>query len=181
MLGTINRVIKNANAKPKMIVQDNGPQNTTLSPPKKMFGLKCWNKVTQLILNPTASGNRPRIVANAVSMTGMIRIFPACTAASRMRMPRLRSSSVKSISRIAFFTTIPANPTMPTITIIKGIDIPVIAKPRKTPIILKKISVNTINGLLRESNCNTRIPKINPRAMTNAVPKNPSDSCCSSC
>ena len=35
----------------------------------------------------------------------------------------------------------------------------------------KKISVNTINGLLKELNCNTRIRKINPKAISNAIPK----------
>jgi len=34
--GTISKVIKNANAKPKIIVHERGFQNTTLSPPKKI-------------------------------------------------------------------------------------------------------------------------------------------------
>ena len=36
MLGTISKVMKKANAKPKMMVQESGFQNTALSPPKKM-------------------------------------------------------------------------------------------------------------------------------------------------
>ena len=40
MAGTKTRVIKNANAKPKMIVQLNGFQNALLSPPKKICGFK---------------------------------------------------------------------------------------------------------------------------------------------
>jgi cell division protein FtsL len=35
-----------------------------------------------LILKPTAKGNKPRIVAIAVNNTGMIRILPASIAAS---------------------------------------------------------------------------------------------------
>ena len=77
MLGTITRVRKKENIRPKIIVQLKGPQNTTLSPPKKIFGLKCWNKPAKSILNPTASGNKPRMVATAVSNTGMILILPA--------------------------------------------------------------------------------------------------------
>jgi hypothetical protein len=34
MLGTMNRVMKKAKARPKMMVQDSGFQNTALSPPK---------------------------------------------------------------------------------------------------------------------------------------------------
>ena len=36
MLGTINKVIKNAKVKPNMIVQESGFQNALLSPPKKI-------------------------------------------------------------------------------------------------------------------------------------------------
>ena len=36
MLGTMNRVMKNAKERPKMIVHDSGFQNVTLSPPKKI-------------------------------------------------------------------------------------------------------------------------------------------------
>ena len=77
MLGIINNVKKNDKIKPKMIVHANGPQNTTLSPPKKILGSKWVNKDSKLILNPTAKGNKPNIVATAVNSTGMIRIFPA--------------------------------------------------------------------------------------------------------
>jgi hypothetical protein len=52
------------------------PQNTTLSPAKKICGFNFWKKETKLILKPTANGSNPRIVAIAVSITGMIRILP---------------------------------------------------------------------------------------------------------
>jgi hypothetical protein len=58
------------------------PQNTTLSPAKKICGFNFWKKETKLILKPTANGSNPRIVAIAVSITEMIRILPACIAAS---------------------------------------------------------------------------------------------------
>ena len=64
--GTMNSVIKNANAKPKMIVQLNGFQNATLSPPKKICGFSSENNVTKLILKPTAIGIKARIAATAV-------------------------------------------------------------------------------------------------------------------
>ena len=38
ILGTITRVRKKEKSRPKMIVQLKGPQNTTLSPPKKILG-----------------------------------------------------------------------------------------------------------------------------------------------
>ncbi len=108
-----------------MIVQLSGPQNTTLSPPKKILGRRWENNPAKSILNPTASGNNPRMVATAVSKTGMIRIFPAWIAASRVRMPRLRNSSVNSMIRIPFLITIPANPTIPTSSMMVAIVIPV--------------------------------------------------------
>ena len=49
--GTISRVIKKAKAKPKIMVHDNGFQNTTLSPPKKICGLNSENNVMKLMLN----------------------------------------------------------------------------------------------------------------------------------
>ena len=57
ILGTMISVKKNEKINPKIIVQLKGPQNTTLSPPKKRCGFKCWNKETKSIFKPTASGN----------------------------------------------------------------------------------------------------------------------------
>src|SRR5947209_1623817 len=68
--GTINKVMKKAKAKPKMIVHDNGFQNTTLSPPKKMCGFRSENSVMKLMLKPKAMGINPRIAARAVNNTG---------------------------------------------------------------------------------------------------------------
>ncbi len=69
--------MKNANASPKIMVQDNGFQNTALSPPKKICGFNSANRVTKLILNPIASGMSASIAASAVSNTGMILVLPA--------------------------------------------------------------------------------------------------------
>ena len=82
-----------------MIVQLNGPQNTTLSPPKKICGFNFWKNETKLILNPTANGNNPNMVAIAVNITGMILIFPAWIAASLVFTPLPRNSSVNSINK----------------------------------------------------------------------------------
>ena len=47
---------------------------------------------------------------------------------------------------------------------------------------LKKISVSTINGLLMPLNCNTKIKKINNNEVSNAMPKNaPVSASCSPC
>ena len=135
------RVRKNENINPNMIVQLNGPQNTTLSPPKKICGLNVVKKDTKLMLNPTASGKSPKIVATAVSITGMIRILPAWIAASRVRIPLLRNSSVNSISNIPFLITIPARPTTPTPSIMVAMVMPVKAYPSNTPIMLNPIVI----------------------------------------
>jgi len=47
---------------------------------RKYADLIFGRKNTKLILKPTANGSNPRIVAIAVSITGMIRILPACIA-----------------------------------------------------------------------------------------------------
>src|ERR1700722_2407492 len=78
MLGTIINVIKNAKANPKIIVHDKGFQNTALNPPKKICGLKSESNVTKFMFSPMASGINANIAANAVSITGMIRVLPAC-------------------------------------------------------------------------------------------------------
>ena len=90
ILGKINSVIKKANANPNMIVQDKGFQNTALSPPKNICGLSSANRVTKLILNPTARGINARIAAKAVSKTGIILVFPARISASLVFIPRSR-------------------------------------------------------------------------------------------
>ena len=75
--GTIINVIKNAKASPNIIVQLSGLQNATLSPPKKIWGSSSLNRVTKLILNPTAMGMNARIAATAVNITGIILVLPA--------------------------------------------------------------------------------------------------------
>ena len=77
ILGITSKVRKKENISPNMIVQASGPQNTTESPPINIFGSKCVNRDSKSILNPMANGNSPRMVAIAVSNTGMILILPA--------------------------------------------------------------------------------------------------------
>ena len=64
------------------MVQLNGFQKATLSPPKKICGFNSLNKVTKLILNPMAIGKKPKIAARAVNSTGIILVFPAWITAS---------------------------------------------------------------------------------------------------
>ena len=70
MAGTIMSVIKNAKANPKMIVQLNGFQNATLSPPKKICGFNSENRVTKLILKPTAMGINARMARSEERRVG---------------------------------------------------------------------------------------------------------------
>ena len=90
------------------------------------------------------------------------------------------SSSVNSMIRIPFFdyNNLPA--TIPTSTMIMAIVIPVNAYPNNTPIIEKKISATTINGLLMELNCNTSIRKISAMAIPKAFTRNVFVSACCS-
>jgi len=113
MAGTISKVMKKANNNPQMMVSDKGFQNTALSPPKKICGFKSVNRVTKLILKPTASGINARMAASAVSNTGTILVFPASMTASLVFMPRPLNSSANSITRIPFFTTMLDSPTIP--------------------------------------------------------------------
>ena len=77
MLGRMKRVIKKANARPKIMVQDNGFQKTALSPPKNICGFNSANRATKFILKPMARGIRASIAASAVSNTGIILVLPA--------------------------------------------------------------------------------------------------------
>ena len=84
------------------------------------------------------------------------------------------------MSRIPFLITIPASPITPTPSMMVAMVIPVNAYPSNTPMMEKKISVSTMNGLLIELNCNTRIRNISPSASNKAVNRNcdVSASCC---
>ena len=163
------------------MVHDNGPQKATLSPPKKICGLPVWNKRAKSIFKPTANGINPSIVAVAVSITGVIRVRPASSKASRGGMPSASLISANSINRIPFRTTVAARATMPipVITMTKLIlKIPI---PSNTPVMLSKISLMIITVRLNELNCviNTRKIKIIDIAI--AVPRKPMVSFCSSC
>ena len=68
MAGTKMSVRKVAKLRPKIMVQESGPQNITLSPPKWSCGLSSVNMVTKFSVIPIASGTRPSIVAVAVSL-----------------------------------------------------------------------------------------------------------------
>ena len=150
--GTINNVIKNANINPHIIVSESGFQKATLSPPKKICGFKSVNKVTKLILNPTASGINARMAASAVSNTGTILVLPASMTASLVFIPLALSSSANSITRIPFFTTIPDKPTIP-IPLVTAANVErKIPYPSNTPIRLNMISESTIIVLLYDPN-----------------------------
>jgi len=77
ILGITINVRKNEKISPKIMVQAKGPQNTTESPPIKILGSRCVNMDSKSILKPMANGNNPKMVAIAVSITGMILILPA--------------------------------------------------------------------------------------------------------
>ena len=163
------------------MVQDRGPQNATLSPPKYRCGLPSLNKVAKSILNPIASGIRPSMVAVAVSKTGVIRVRPASITASFTLIPCSTIRSVNSTSKIPFLTTIPARATIPIPDITIDISMRKMVIPKITPIILNNISLKIISGLLTELNWVTSIIRIKPRATSMAVPKKAAVSNCSSC
>ena len=74
----------------------------------------------------------------------------------------------------------PAKPTIPSPVINTETSIPVAAKPRNTPMTLKIISLRIITGLLTLLNCKTKISKMVPKAIINALPRNaPVSACCS--
>ena len=132
------------------------------------------------MLKPTAIGMKARMAAKAVNNTGMIRVLPAIIAASLVFMPRLRNSSVNSITKMPFLTTMPANPTIPRPVINTDTSIPEMAKPKNTPITLKIISLKMMIDLLTLLNCITKINKIAPKAIINAFNKKaPVSACCS--
>ena len=60
-----------AKVNPKITVQHNGPQNTTVSPPTKKLGFHSDTSVKKLIFNHVARGISPKIVVIAVSRTGL--------------------------------------------------------------------------------------------------------------
>ena len=64
------------------------------------------NSFEKSIFNPTANGTNPKIVAEAVRITGVIRVLPASTIASKTGNPFSRSKSVNSTSNIPFIILI---------------------------------------------------------------------------
>ena len=67
MVGRTNKVKKVATINPKIIVHASGPQNATLSPPRKNLASKCVNKLSKSIFKPIANGIKPSIAADAVN------------------------------------------------------------------------------------------------------------------
>ena len=65
------------------------------------------------------------MAAVAVRITGLRRVRPASTRAWRRGMPWARRMSVNSMSRMPFFTTMPARARMPTPVITMEIVMPV--------------------------------------------------------
>ena len=163
------------------MVHESGPQKATLSPPKKMCGLSSVKSVAKSMFKPTANGTSPSMVAVAVNNTGVIRVLPASSMASRGGMPSLSLMSANSMSRIPFRTTIPAKATIPipVITITKSmLKIPM---PKSTPMILKIISERIMMVRLNELNCIIRIKKMRRMEIPIAPPKKAPVSFCSSC
>ena len=170
-----------ANDNPKIMVQLKGPQNATLSPPKKMWGFPVSNKDMKSMLNPMANGTNPNMVAVAVSNTGVIRVLPASMMASFKGMPCSINKSVNSTKRIPLRTTIPANATIPIPVITMEMFIPKMENPNNTPIKENKISERIKIGFEMELNWVTKINKIKPNEINMALPKNPAVSACCSC
>ena len=133
------------------------------------------------MLSPNASGNKPKIVAEAVNITGVILVLPASTMASNTGTPFALSKSVNSTRRIPFLTTIPARAMIPTPLMTIENSILNTENPINTPIMLNRISVRIINGLLMELNCKTRIIIISRREAIIAQPRKAEVSACSSC
>ena len=104
------------------------------------------------MFKPTAKGTSPKIVADAVNNTGVIRVLPASMIASFSVAPCSRSKSVNSTSKIPFLTTIPTNATIPIPVITTEKSLSNMAKPSNTPIKDKKISLKINKGLLIELN-----------------------------
>ena len=173
ILGINSKVSMVAKIKPKIMVQLKGPQNTTLSPPKKMCGFNSENKVSKLIFSPTASGINPSTAAMAVRITGVIRVLPASTVASYKFIPPCLANSANSTSRIPFRTTIPPRAMIPTPVITILISILKRPTPKNTPMMLNRISERMMSGLPNELNNPTSTNSINPIAISMALPRKP--------
>ena len=124
------------------------------------------------MLKPTASGSKPRIAAVAVNNTGVIRIRPASTIASRTCAPRSRRMSVYSTRRIPLRTTMPASATMPTPAMMTEKSILKSAIPSSTPIMLNITSDMIIRVLPMELNCTIRIIRMMKIEISREFPRN---------
>ncbi len=138
---------------PKIIVQAKIPQKTADSEPKKMCGFSSVNMDPKSMLKPTAKGINPKTAAEAVNSTGVSRIPPPSTMASFRSYPLLkRNSSINSINKIPFFTTIPAKAMIPTPDIITEKVISKAMNPKNTPINDKSIVAKIMMGFTAELN-----------------------------
>ena len=126
---------------------------------------------------PSAIGNIPATSANVVIRIGRRRIAPASISAVRSDTPPCsRCHFAKSISRIAFFATIPASRITP-ISDIRLIVIPVIANAPNTPISDSGSERRIAIGSRKLPNCNTRIMYINTIAIPSAAKIEPKTFC----
>ena len=146
-----------------------------------MCGFSSENRVAKSMFKPTANGTNPRIVAEAVSNTGVIRVLPASIMAPLSVAPCSRSKSVNSTSKIPFLTTMPTNATIPIPVITTEKSMSKMANPSNTPMSDKKISLKIKSGLLIELNWVTRMIKIKANEASIALPKNAPVSACCSC
>ena len=143
---------------PKMMVQARIPQKTAESEPINMCGSSSVNKVVKSMLRPSASGISPKTAADAVNKTGVKRIPPPSIIASFKSYPRFNlSSSINSMSKIPFLTTIPAKAMTPTPDMMIEKVIPKAIKPNNTPINDNNIVAKIMSGLTAELNCVARI------------------------
>ena len=117
---------------------------------------------------PSATGIIPAMRANVVIRIGRNRIAPASMSASRRGFPSFsRAHFAKSMSRIAFFATMPISIITP-ISVMMLIVLPVIASETITPISDNGNEIMIATGSKNEPNCTTKIKYISIRATPSA-------------
>ena len=109
---------------------------------------------------------------------GRRRIAPASMSASRSGIPSFsRAHFAKSMSRMAFFATIPMSRITP-INDMMLIVFPVIASASSTPMSERGSDIRIASGSRKLPNCTTRIRYIRPTATNSAVKICPNTSFC---
>ena len=98
----------------------------------------------------------PKIIAEVVMMIGRSRVRPAWITAARRSSPRLRSTFVKSTSRIAFFVTSPISMMSPMSDMMLTVS-PVARSISAMPTIDRGRDSMMASGSMNDSNCAARI------------------------